>query len=78
MLSGSCETWFNQLALPIRTNYEALEQAFCERYINAAHTQIRRQMETLVKSKTKWRVGRCFILPKRAPRWQNAANMIKY
>ena len=50
MLSGSCETWFNQLALPIRTNYEALEQAFRERYINAAHTRIRRQMETLARS----------------------------
>ena len=47
LLSGSAEIWYNSLPPQIRDDYAALEAAFREKYITAAHTQLQRQMSLL-------------------------------
>ena len=47
MLTGSAETWFNSLPQEQRNNYAGLEQVFRQRYINAEHTRLERQLKTI-------------------------------
>ena len=50
LLSGSAEIWFNSLPAETRIDFEALEAAFREKFITAAHTQLQRQMAVLSRS----------------------------
>ena len=52
LLSGSCELWFNSLPEQTRNDFAALEAAFREKYITAAHTQLQRQMAILSRVQT--------------------------
>ena len=47
LLTGSSELWFNSLDNATRTNIDRLTQAFHDKYIDAPHTQIQRQMGVL-------------------------------
>ena len=57
LLTGSAEIWFNSLPQQTRDDYAALEAAFREKFIAAAHTQIQRQMAVLSRTQ---RVGETF------------------
>ena len=50
LLTGSAEIWFNSLQPQVRDDFGALEAAFREKYITAAHTQLQRQMAILSRS----------------------------
>ena len=50
LLTGSAEIWFNSLQPQTRDDFAALEAAFREKYIAAAHTQLQRQMSVLSRT----------------------------
>lgn len=47
LFTGSAEIWFNSLPQQTRDDYAALEAAFRDKFVTAAHTQLQRQMAIL-------------------------------
>ena len=50
LFTGSAEIWYNSLPPQTRDDYAALEAAFREKFITAAHTQLQRQMAVLSRT----------------------------